>query len=93
MQGEKIPIRWTAPEAIIYRKFTSASDVWSFGIVMWEVMSFGEIPYWGMSNREVRSQKFSDPACENIPSGMSSGRHAGLPIFVDKCFIKNGKTS
>ena len=52
-QGGKIPIRWTAPEAIVYRKFTSASDVWSFGIVMWEVMSYGERPYWGMSNRDV----------------------------------------
>lgn len=53
MQGGKIPIRWTAPEAIAYRKFTSASDVWSFGIVMWEVMAFGERPYWDMSNHEV----------------------------------------
>lgn len=53
-QGGKIPIRWTAPEAIAYRKFTSASDVWSFGIVMWEVMAFGERPYWNMSNHEVR---------------------------------------
>lgn len=52
-QGGKIPIRWTAPEAIAYRKFTSASDVWSFGIVMWEVMAFGERPYWDMSNHEV----------------------------------------
>ena len=52
-QGGKIPIRWTAPEAIAYRKFTSASDVWSFGIVMWEVMAFGERPYWDMSNCEV----------------------------------------
>ncbi|XP_078488521.1 ephrin type-A receptor 4 isoform X2 [Ciona intestinalis] len=49
----KIPIRWTAPEAFTYRKFTSASDVWSYGIVMWEVMSYGERPYWGMSNRDV----------------------------------------
>lgn len=54
-QGGKIPIRWTAPEAIAYRKFTSASDVWSFGIVMWEVMAFGERPYWDMSNHEVCS--------------------------------------
>lgn len=54
-QGGKIPIRWTAPEAIAYRKFTSASDVWSFGIVIWEVMAFGERPYWDMSNHEVRN--------------------------------------
>uniref|UniRef100_H2ZQU3 receptor protein-tyrosine kinase n=1 Tax=Ciona savignyi TaxID=51511 RepID=H2ZQU3_CIOSA len=52
-RGGKIPIRWTAPEAFTYRKFTSASDVWSYGIVMWEVMSYGERPYWGMSNRDV----------------------------------------
>lgn len=52
-QGGKIPIRWTAPEAIAFRKFTSASDAWSYGIVMWEVMSFGERPYWDMSNQDV----------------------------------------
>uniref|UniRef100_A0A672S3W0 receptor protein-tyrosine kinase n=1 Tax=Sinocyclocheilus grahami TaxID=75366 RepID=A0A672S3W0_SINGR len=52
-RGGKIPIRWTAPEAITYRKFTSASDVWSYGIVMWEVLSYGERPYWEMSNQDV----------------------------------------
>ncbi|GLD51251.1 ephrin type-B receptor 3-like isoform X1 [Lates japonicus] len=51
--GGKIPIRWTAPEAIAFRKFTSASDVWSYGIVMWEVVSYGESPYWDMSNQDV----------------------------------------
>ncbi|XP_026231182.1 ephrin type-B receptor 3 [Anabas testudineus] len=51
--GGKIPIRWTAPEAIAFRKFTSASDVWSYGIVMWEVVSYGERPYWDMSNQDV----------------------------------------
>lgn len=72
-QGGKIPIRWTAPEAIAYRKFTSASDVWSFGIVMWEVMAFGERPYWDMSNHEV-SLHFSTllvrrslEKCNNLP--------------------------
>ncbi|XP_059877027.1 ephrin type-A receptor 1 isoform X3 [Delphinus delphis] len=52
-QGGKIPIRWTAPEAIAHRIFTAASDVWSFGIVMWEVLSFGDKPYGEMSNQEV----------------------------------------
>uniref|UniRef100_A0A667WW25 Ephrin type-A receptor 6 n=1 Tax=Myripristis murdjan TaxID=586833 RepID=A0A667WW25_9TELE len=51
--GGKIPIRWTAPEAIAYGKFSSASDTWSYGIVMWEVMSYGERPYWEMSNQDV----------------------------------------
>ena len=57
LKGGKIPIRWTAPEAIAYRKFTSASDVWSYGIVMWEVMSYGERPYWDMSNQDVSLEK------------------------------------
>uniref|UniRef100_A0A672IRZ9 receptor protein-tyrosine kinase n=1 Tax=Salarias fasciatus TaxID=181472 RepID=A0A672IRZ9_SALFA len=49
----RIPIRWTAPEAITYRKFTTSSDVWSYGIVMWEVVSYGERPYWDMNNQDV----------------------------------------
>nr|3KUL_A Chain A, Ephrin type-A receptor 8 [Homo sapiens] len=53
--GGKIPIRWTAPEAIAFRTFSSASDVWSFGVVMWEVLAYGERPYWNMTNRDVIS--------------------------------------
>lgn len=49
----QIPVRWTAPEAITHRKFTTASDVWSFGVVMWEVTSYGERPYYDWSNQEV----------------------------------------
>ncbi|XP_066519934.1 ephrin type-A receptor 2a isoform X2 [Hoplias malabaricus] len=71
--GGKIPIRWTAPEAIAYRKFTSGSDVWSFGIVMWEVMAFGERPYWDMSNHEVMkaiNEGFRLPAPMDCPSAI-----------------------
>ncbi|PIO24048.1 hypothetical protein AB205_0192510, partial [Aquarana catesbeiana] len=71
--GGKIPIRWTAPEAISYRKFTSASDVWSYGIVMWEVMSYGERPYWEMSNQEVMrsiNEGFRLPAPMECPSAI-----------------------
>ncbi|KGL89046.1 Ephrin type-A receptor 7, partial [Charadrius vociferus] len=46
-------VLWSAPEAIQYHHFSPASDVWSFGIVMWEVMSYGERPYWDMSNQDV----------------------------------------
>jgi len=48
-------VRWTAPEAIAYRKFTSASDVWSYGVVTWEVISYGERPYWSWPNQDVIS--------------------------------------
>lgn len=53
LKGGKIPIKWTAPEAIQYKKFTTASDVWSYGILMWEIFSFGERPYWEWNNLEV----------------------------------------
>lgn len=52
-QGGKIPVRWTAPEAIQFKKFTSASDVWSYGILLWEIMSYGERPYWDWNNYTV----------------------------------------
>ncbi|VDN04876.1 unnamed protein product [Thelazia callipaeda] len=54
--GGKIPVRWTAPEAITHRKFTAASDVWSFGVVIWEMCSFGERPYWDWTNQKVISE-------------------------------------
>lgn len=52
-KGGKIPIRWTAPEACNFRKYSCASDVWSFGVVAWEVLSFGERPYWSWENKDV----------------------------------------
>ncbi|XP_048842331.1 ephrin type-A receptor 7 isoform X2 [Brienomyrus brachyistius] len=72
-KGGKIPVRWTATEAIQYRKFTSASDVWSYGIVMWEVMSYGERPYWDMSNQDVIKaieEGYRLPAPMDCPSGL-----------------------
>ncbi|XP_058248869.1 ephrin type-A receptor 7 isoform X2 [Hemibagrus wyckioides] len=72
-QGGKIPVRWTAMEAIQYRKFTSASDVWSYGIVMWEVMSYGERPYWDMSNQDVIKaieEGYRLPAPMDCPPGL-----------------------
>ncbi|XP_018599301.1 ephrin type-A receptor 7 isoform X2 [Scleropages formosus] len=71
--GGKIPVRWTAPEAIQYRKFTSSSDVWSYGIVMWEVMSYGERPYWDMSNQDVIKaieEGYRLPAPMDCPPGL-----------------------
>lgn len=51
--GGKIPVRWTAPEAITYRKFTEMSDVWSFGVLLWEIMAYGEHPYYDWPNSKV----------------------------------------
>nr|XP_033810985.1 ephrin type-A receptor 10 isoform X1 [Geotrypetes seraphini] len=69
--GGKSSVLWTAPEAIQYHRFSSASDVWSFGIVMWEVMSYAERPYWDMSNQDVIKaieDGFRLPAPMNCPA-------------------------
>ncbi|XP_042879631.1 tyrosine-protein kinase Src64B-like isoform X8 [Penaeus japonicus] len=49
----KFPVKWTAPEAMLYNRFTIKSDVWSFGILLMEVITYGANPYPGMNNREV----------------------------------------
>ena len=51
--GTKFPIKWTAPEAINYGKFTIKSDVWSFGVLIMELMTNGKSPYPGMTASEV----------------------------------------
>lgn len=51
---KQIPIKWTAPEALNYGKYTSLCDVWSFGVLSWEVFSRGGTPYSGLSNTRSR---------------------------------------
>lgn len=46
--GAKFPIKWTAPEAALYGRFTIKSDVWSFGILLTELATKGRVPYPGM---------------------------------------------
>ncbi|OCT71181.1 ephrin type-B receptor 5 isoform X1 [Xenopus laevis] len=72
-QGARQSMRWTAPEVLQLRKFSSASDVWSYGIVMWEVTSYGERPYWDMSNQEVLEaleQEYRLPPPPDCPTAL-----------------------
>ncbi|KAH0563856.1 high affinity nerve growth factor receptor-like isoform X1 [Cotesia glomerata] len=48
-----LPVRWMSPESVIFGRFTLESDVWSFGVVLWEVYSYGKQPYYGYNNEEV----------------------------------------
>ncbi|XP_044744517.1 tyrosine-protein kinase Src42A isoform X2 [Coccinella septempunctata] len=66
--GARFPIKWTAPEAANYSKFSIKSDVWSFGILLTELVTYGRIPYPGMTNAEVLHQvehgyRMPAPAC------------------------------
>ncbi|KAL1453201.1 hypothetical protein WDU94_007366 [Cyamophila willieti] len=53
---KQIPIKWTAPEALNFGKYTSLCDVWSFGVLAWEIFSRGGTPYAGLSNTKAREQ-------------------------------------
>jgi serine/threonine protein kinase len=68
------PVRWTAPEAMETLRFTPASDVWSFGILVIELLVDGGSPYHGMSNPDV------------MKLTMSGGRHAKPPLCSNKLY-------
>ncbi|XP_064471563.1 tyrosine-protein kinase Fer-like isoform X2 [Ornithodoros turicata] len=69
---KQIPIKWTAPEALNFGKYTSMCDVWSYGILAWEIFSMGASPYCGMSNsraRELIDTGYRLPSPDHTPQG------------------------
>ncbi|CAL1612001.1 unnamed protein product [Knipowitschia caucasica] len=68
-----LPIRWMPPESIMYRKFTTESDIWSFGVVLWEIFTYGKQPWYQLSNSE---------AIECITQGRELERPRTCPMEV-----------
>ena len=48
-----LPVRWMSPESVKYGRFTTESDMWAYGVVLWEIFSYGKQPYYGHTNEEV----------------------------------------
>ncbi|XP_058497565.1 tyrosine-protein kinase Lyn [Solea solea] len=70
-EGAKFPIKWTAPEAFNYGSFTIKSDLWSFGVLLYEIITFGKIPYPGMTKGEVMTsvqRGYRMPQPDNCPA-------------------------
>jgi len=90
-----LPVRWMAPESIRDGKFTSQSDVWSYGVVLWEMATLAEVPYQGFANEEVMSyvkegKKMQRPdRCPDVLYDMMSecweSQPSARPTFLDLC--------
>ncbi|XP_074649860.1 tyrosine-protein kinase Btk-like isoform X2 [Tubulanus polymorphus] len=76
--GSKFPVKWAAPEVLNYYKFSSKSDVWSFGVLMWEIFSGGETPYANMPNKDIS---------DYINGGSKLQRPASCPPHIFQQFM------
>jgi len=48
-----LPLRWMSIESVVHGRYTSESDAWAYGVVLWEIYTYGKQPYYGHSNEEV----------------------------------------
>ena len=65
--GGKIPVKWTAPEALHFKKYSTASDVWSYGCLLYEIWSIGHKPFEGMTNSVVSKFSQNTDHSKNVP--------------------------
>lgn len=64
-----MPVRWMAPESLIDGLFTPMTDIWSYGVLLYEIVTFGSFPYQGISNNQV---------LEHVRNGMTVGIPEGV---------------
>jgi len=81
-----IPLRWMPPEAVLEDEFSTKSDVWSFGVLMWEVFTHGEMPYAPLADDEVLAGMWSTSGCPRrcslLPCGEGGQPGCDIP-FLD----------
>lgn len=90
-----VPLRWMSPEAILEGDFSTKSDVWAFGVLMWEVFTHGEMPHGGQADDEVLAGRvpstcssrwrvysgpWGHPAC--LPSGLVTAGTQRGPLHI-----------
>ncbi|VDM92534.1 unnamed protein product [Litomosoides sigmodontis] len=84
----QFPTKWLAPEAIKSRQFTTKSDVWAFGVLLFEIFTDGSEPYHGMSNAQVR-EKLTDGSKYRMEIPLEIP--PGIAELIKKCWMEEPK--
>lgn len=79
-QEEPLPWRWMAPESLRRMEFTEKSDVWSFGITLWEIYSFGGMPYAGLSWNIDFSKQLEDGLRLGKPTNCEENKYSLMTL-------------